>query len=388
MRKLNTIGLCLLSVLLVGIRELKSQEVEKPKAWKLKGYLKELVYLQLDKGFVHAYPTNLLHQRLNFSWKAGTHFNTAAELRNRLYWGDEVRLTPGFSAFLNNTNEQVTASVHWMETGNAVLHTNVERLWMEYANTRWNIRLGRQRINWAMASIWNPNDIFNTYNFIDFDYEERPGIDAIRIRYFIKELSYAEAAFSIGKTNDKNVAGIRYFFNTKGFDGQVNAGYYRGCYTAGLAWAGSIKAFGFKGEIQHLSKHELDNSQTNIAIEWDYMHKIMGYWALSFLWNSNGIKQPVKDWEAINLSLSPRNPMPTALNLFLNANKKITPLFNASLSVVFAPITNILILMPTLSYNITNALDVNLVGQSFFAETHSEFSAISHRSFLRLRWSY
>ena len=66
MRKLNTIGLCLLSVLLVGIRELKSQEVEKPKAWKLKGYLKELVYLQLDKGFVHAYPTNLLHQRLNF----------------------------------------------------------------------------------------------------------------------------------------------------------------------------------------------------------------------------------------------------------------------------------------------------------------------------------
>lgn len=34
---------------------------------------------------------------------------------------------------------------------------------------------------------WNPNDWFNTYNYFDFDYEERPGTDAIRVRVYFKD---------------------------------------------------------------------------------------------------------------------------------------------------------------------------------------------------------
>jgi hypothetical protein len=366
----------------------KSQDLEIPKIMKVKGYVKELPYLQFDKNFEHAYPTNLVHNRLNVSIKPNNPIHAAFELRTRLYWGDEVRLTPAFAAALNNANEQIDASILWVETENTILHSNVDRLWIDYTTHKWNFRLGRQRINWSTANIWNPNDLFNTYNFIDFDYEERPGSDALRIHYTVKELSYVEAALSIGKTHDKNVAAVRYFLNRKGYDLQINTGYYRGSYSVGMAWAGGLGNVGFKGEAQYFAPHQTEKQQINAAMEWDYMSKKWGYLALGFLWNSRGLKEAVKDWQMVDLSLSPRNPMPTALNISMTANKEITPLLNASMSLVVAPQTRILILLSTMNYSISDKLDFNFVWQSFFAETNSVFSAISHRAFLRIKWSF
>lgn len=364
------------------------QVIITPKIFRIKGYVKDLPYVQFDKHLVYAYPTNLMHNRLNFSFNPGEQFNAALEIRTRLYWGDEVRLTPNFANHLSNSNEQVKASVRWFETTNAALHSNIERLWINYRVKKWDIRFGRQRINWSTASIWNPNDLFNTYNFIDFDYEERPGSDALRIHHTFKELSYAEAALSIGKTHDKNVAALRYFFNRNGFDGQLNAGIFRGSYTAGAAWAGSIKQVGFKGEVQYFAAHQSEKQQVNIVAEWDYIGKKQGYWAAGILYNSQGLKQPVSDWQMVNLSLSPRNPMPTSINVLLTVNREFSPLINASLSLVMAPQTHILFFLPSVNYSISDQLDMNFVWQSFFAESNHVFGAISHRAFLRLKWSF
>ena len=35
-----------------------------------------------------------------------------------------------------------------------------------------------------MNLVWNPNDLFNAFSFVDFDYEERPGSDALRIQKY------------------------------------------------------------------------------------------------------------------------------------------------------------------------------------------------------------
>ena len=53
----------------------------------------------------------------------------------------------------------------------------------DYRDNKINFRIGRQRINWGTTTIWNPNDIFNAYNFLDFDYEERPGMDGGKFQY-------------------------------------------------------------------------------------------------------------------------------------------------------------------------------------------------------------
>ena len=64
-----------------------------------------------------------------------------------------------------------------------------DRLFIEWNKEKWNIRIGRQRINWGINLAFNPNDIFNAYNFLDFDYEERPGVDAARVQYYYGSFS-------------------------------------------------------------------------------------------------------------------------------------------------------------------------------------------------------
>lgn len=39
-------------------------------------------------------------------------------------------------------------------------------------------------MNWGISIVWNLNDIFNVFSFMDFDYEECLGSDVICIKYY------------------------------------------------------------------------------------------------------------------------------------------------------------------------------------------------------------
>lgn len=119
------------------------------------GYVKDLNSFMLPVKNIPFHYSNLVHNRLNFKWQS-THFNASAEMRNRLLWNSG----PG-----------------------PAYYGKIERGWIEYKSSRWSIKAGRQRINWGMNNAWNPNDVFNAYNMFDFDYEERAGVDGMRIHY-------------------------------------------------------------------------------------------------------------------------------------------------------------------------------------------------------------
>lgn len=154
-----------------------------PKKLTISGYVKDLQTLSFDKDFKELITGNLIHNRLNIKWKPSERITAASEIRNRLYWGEEVKLTPGFASLLRNDNEKANLQKAWIKNKSLVLHSNVERLYFDYQDNELNVRIGRQRINWGIATTWNPNDIFNVYNFLDFDYEERPGVDGGKFKY-------------------------------------------------------------------------------------------------------------------------------------------------------------------------------------------------------------
>jgi hypothetical protein len=63
--------------------------------------------------------------------------------------------------------------------------------YLDYTAGKWQFRVGRQRINWGVNLVWNPNDVFNSFSYFDFDYEERPGSDAVRVQYYTGTTSSA-----------------------------------------------------------------------------------------------------------------------------------------------------------------------------------------------------
>lgn len=360
--------------------------IEKKDVWVISGYIKDLQILEFDKDLKNAAATQLIHNRINLKWMPAGKLSGRLELRNRLYWGDQVRQIPAFEKGLRNNSEAVDLSYTWIKEKNAVLHSNVERFWIEYKRPKMQVRAGRQRINWGIANTWNPNDLFNSYNFLDVDYEERPGSDAVNMKFLTSDLSGVELAAAYD--SEKVIALSRYFTNYKNYDLHWIAGIYGNAITAGMGWAGSIGEAGFKGEAQFYGNSKNDNeSSLLIVMEGDYIFKNGWYLGTSFLYNQRGIDSAVKDLTQLDLKASPHMLMPTKWNMIFTVSKEFTPLFNGSMNLVYAPGPDLLIVFPSLKYNLLTNLDLDLVWQSFFART-SEFNALAHTGFFRVKWSF
>lgn len=351
------------------------------------GYLKELANLSFSKDFADNISGNLLHHRLNLKWKIRNNITMSAEFRSRAFWGETVKTAPDFAAALTQINEQWNLRKTWINNKAFVVHTNTERLYLDLKKKKWNMRLGRQRINWGMAINWNPNDIFNAYNFLDVDYEERPGSDGIRLTRSLTGMSNLEFVFTqAGK--QKAITAARYFFNRSKYDFQFTAGWYRNRYVLGAGWSGNIRQAGFRGEWQQYFAKEDFPAQTNFTMEADHVFRKGWYASAAFLYNSRGINHRLNDFSDINLNLSAENLMPARFSMIASARKTISPLSGETLSVVYAPGIKLLILMNGLNYNLCTNLDADLIWQSFFADVNSKFQAARHLVLLRLKWSY
>lgn len=353
----------------------------------LNGYVKNLQSISFDKDFRHAVSGNLLHNRLNLKAKLTTRLSAAAEIRTRLFWGEEMKITPHFVSMLENNNEKIRMQKVWINNESLALVSNVERLYLDFQKNDITIRVGRQRINWGVTTNWNPNDIFNAYNFLDFDYEERPGVDGGKVHYNLSGNSNAEVAFAFAGKK-KQVAALKYFLNKWNYDMQLLLGWYKQQATAGGGWAGNIGDAGFKGEFQYFFAAADLTDRFNLAVEADNMFENGWYLNGGFLMNNRGLTKPAGNWNEIDLNLSPDNLMPAKWNILLTTAKEIDPLFSLDMSVVYSPGPDLLILLPAVTYNMAPNLDVNLFAQSFFAKMNAGFQAMNHRMYLRLKWSF
>lgn len=370
---------------------LSAQDSTDDKKQKLQfnGYLKDLHSFTFDKGYSNVLTGSLLHNRINFKYRPIKGLTAAMEMRNRLFWGEEVAQTPGFVQGLRYPGESIDLSITWFELDNMLLYSNIDRLWVDYAAGNWNVRAGRQRINWGIGTLWNPNDIFNTYNFLDFDYEERPASDAIKGQYLFDNMSHMEMAVArTGDSINRTIAAAKYFTNKWNYDMQLLLGIYLSQPTVGAGWAGSIGNAGFKGETQYFFAKDSLAAQLNLMLEADYVFSKGWYVNGGALLNTEGIDTPLSETNLEAFQLSPRNLMPTKWNLYAGFTKQVNPLFSVNLSTVYAPGTNFLLVLPSLQYNLYTNLDVNLIGQSFFADQSGNFEGMTHRWFLRLKWSF
>lgn len=237
----------LLSLIALGVISVSfSQETEKKV--ELNGYVSTLTSSIFEKVKDPAIIDNLIHNRINFKAYLSPSLTFAAESRNRLFIGDMVKLDPGYSG--NVASDPGFVDLSWnLFTGNSVfLNTTIDRLWLDYSSGKFQATIGRQRINWGQALVWNPNDIFNAYSYFDFDYAERPGSDAVRLQYYTGSSSSVEIAMKVDDEEEITAAAL-YRFNKWSYDIQLLTGVLANDeYVAGFGWSGAFGSVSFRGE--------------------------------------------------------------------------------------------------------------------------------------------
>jgi hypothetical protein len=385
------IGLTMLLVLMHMNNGVGQSETDKTPPPEIKGYVKFLsIGTNINLPFYEDYlSTQLLHHRLNLRWDFHPKWVFRVGWRNQLFYGDQVELDPSFGENLILNQDDFFGLSEYISLGDkALLNTTLDRLYMEYYAGDLEIALGRQRINWGINTIWNPNDIFNAFSFVDFDYEERPGSDAILARYYLGDVSSIEIAGKFHGEKEKVVIGGLWKFNTSGYDFQLLGGYANGYWVVGNGWAGNIKNAGWKGEWSWFIDDDLNRDNTFlITTAIDYSFTNGWYISGGYLYNHSGSGGGSISG-LLAFDVSAQNLYPYKHAIMLSNIYPITPLFSAGLTTIYSPnSSHSLFLVPVITYSLKQSLDLDFTTQIGMENGESYYSPIQ-AFYLRLKWSY
>lgn len=366
-------------------------QIEKLPWIECSGYLKDLESFSFSDGITTSYSSNLIHNRLNFKFNFSEQLIAKLELRNRIVWGNQLKLIPDYGKYINAYDGYFNLSKLWINQSSFVMHSVVDRLYFQFTPEHWDLRIGRQRINWGLNTIWNPNDIFNAYNFLDFDYEERPGNDAIRIQRFLNEQSKLEFAYKPGKNKHAHIGAFLYKFNKWTYDIQVLAGLHQDDLVVGGGWAGNLLNAGFKCELSYFHpKEDISNHKGvwTASFVLDQTFKNDWYVSFSSLFNSKPSGLQSGGLGFFDSQLSAKSLFPFKFSFYSAVSKSFTPIFRSSLALIYSPSYNSLITVPTIGWNALTNIDLDLTIQAAFADTGSGYQTAGNLFVLRGKWSF
>lgn len=365
------------------------------------GYIKELsMYYKpvesmpvsatksLDDLFLHQF-----HNRLNFKWYANSSLTFAVEARNRLFFGQMIKDFPEYKDMIEADNGLLDLGTVLASGSGWFMHSMIDRAWADYTNGKLQFRLGRQRINWGTNLVWNPNDVFNTFSYFDFDYEERPGTDGIRMQYYTSETSSAELVYKIGRkdSSETAIAGM-YRFSKFNYDIQIMGGWVGPDYVLGAGWSGDIKGGGFRGEATWFKPRNNDdpeNFETFVAsVSGDYTFRNSLYLHAAVLYNSHGTTHDAGGRSFFASNLSAKMLSFGRYNLFAQSSYPFTPLFSGNISAMLNPCDGSSYIGPSLTYSIGNNWEVMLNGQLFLGRSGTEYGDYGQAVFARIKWSF
>ncbi len=359
----------------------------------LQGYVDAVQGAQFSDDLDSLHALNWVQNRLNVRFAPAGPFSAALEGRNRLYYGDAVRDYAGLGSQLSQDPGRLDLSWNVVDQTGAIWNLSVDRAWAQWKATAWQLTLGRQRVNWGVATTWNPDDWFNAYDFLDFDYPERPGSDAVRLQIFPGPLTL-DAAAKID-AQDKAVAALRLGFNRWTYDFQALGGWVRGDAAEGLGWAGNLGEASFKGEVAAFEPVS-DSGSAAVVVTTEVDEALPGgiWLSGSLLFNSQGAGDLAGVLSGAATGLSAKNPFPSQWAVFGQISKTVTPLFTPTLGLLYAPDAGAVVILPTLAYSLAENWDLTLLSQTLvLAGQHPGYAGAglhgaANGIYLRLNWSF
>lgn len=368
----------------------RAQETEEPPKVTLNGYVKDLFSLNHQPLLNDWLVDNVVHNRLSFRYFPAEGLTVALEARNRLFYGQTVENFAFYPEFIEQDPGIVDLSCNWLQGDNWFVHTIADRAFVDYTSGKWQIRAGRQRINWGRALVWNPNDVFNAYSFFDFDYEERPGSDAVLARYYTGATSSAELAVAAGDSLQASTVAGMFRFNKWYYDFQVLAGKVRDDLVLGAGWSGQIGGAAFRGEMTWLqpfrNRQALDPAFVAV-LSADYTFPSSLYLQSEVIYNSAASAESANFFD-LTQQLTVRNLNLVKFSIFGSLACQFTPLWRASLGGIWNPGDRSAFLSPSVDVSLSDNFGLLLIGQVFLGAGGSLFGQAGSLFFTRLKWSF
>jgi hypothetical protein len=361
------------------------------------GYVKYLFSNSKYPNASERYSDHLIHARLNTRWYPSSSLTGALELRFRAYYGETVENTPNFLDMIKTKFDFADLGKAIWNEKSSVGYLEIDRLWFDWVKNDFEATIGRQRIAWGTSWVWNPIDIFNPLSILDFDYEERPAVDALRMQYYTGAVSKVEFTFVPAKNKKDIIAAGLVSVNKWNYDFNFIGGVKKERWLAGAGWVGDIEGAGFRGELLVSKGKEVslpfsnntfgtDDPIYSFVLSGDYTFPNSFYIHTEVLHNNIGVEDQTLLYQQQALDLG----LLTAArwSLYQEFAYDITPLMRGTIFGLFNPDDKSFVIVPSVSYSVVTNLDLLLLGMFFDGNPITEFGDYGSTLFIRLKYSF
>lgn len=393
--------LAITSFILLITHPLFAQNIE----WQKYGYAKYLFSISKDVlGHKDQLTDHQIHIRLNNRLYFNTYYTLGLEFRLRGFSGSSVKESIQTPEMVITPYPYNDLDVLFWKNSNNFAYGQVDRFFLDYSKEDWQVTLGRQRIAWGTSLVWNVTDLFNPQSVLDFDYEEKPGSDALRIQYFTGVVGRLECVLKPAPGKYDRTIALLYLINKWDYDFYFITAWHQDKPLLGAAFAGDIAGAGFRGELKVTrkpTKEQLGNtllpppfinlSDANVpdvsaVLSLDYTFPSSLYLHGELLYNSlgktkNSLLYTYQTQKAGLLS-------PARASLFFETAYDLHPLVRGDIFTLVNPDEGSVIYAPSLSWSVITNLDLYLIGFISKGSSNSEFSYFGKAFFLRTKYSF
>lgn len=381
--------------------------------WDWGGYAKNLLsymdgnldYLPFEMGQWQ----NTAQARLNLFAYPTDALRGTLQSRNLFVYQKNIKQSNAFAQLFSTDSYYFDLTYEHNDKDNIYIKSEIDRLNLSYTTGNLETVLGRQRIAWGACMVWNPTDLFNPFDILDFDYEERPGADALRIQYYTGPLSQIGLAMTPGRTAEQVIYAGRYVMNYYNYDITVLAGWQRKSPRIGFSWAGQLYDGGFRGEILYTDarysfrtinpdydpkvnpfdfwiNRDITGAHWMIALSYDYTFSNSFYLHTEYLYNSLGATENAAFRRYDILFTGELSP--ARQSLFQNFGYQFTPLLRGECFIIFNPNDLSWIAAPSIQYSIAQNWETYFLAFPSGGNAGTEYGGYPSQYFARIKFSF
>lgn len=353
----------------------------------LQGYYKNLFFTSNDLVADTRYYGDTNRLRMDWDMKAWDWLSAKLMWDNEIIVGNYVQ-TFDFQAS-ESLREQPDVNLYYnlVQKKNFFYGQNLYRAYVKVNPKQFSLSAGRQRINWGVARLLSPLDLYTPLATFSLEPSETVGLDSANLVIPITPKTKLNAAYSINRRFDLSRTGLRLTQTIGRFDVSVLGGRFLQDWIAGADFTGDIGGVGIRGELMY-DHAAFGKKFAQLTLGMDYGFANSLTLVAEYFYNGQAT-----DTFSPTFFLTPQptaNQIQTQHSQFiaLSAKYDILPILTPSLFFSWDILGSSVFVRPEIKYSVLSWMDLTAFAQLPMGRSGGDFTSLPNLYAFQLQMFY
>jgi len=289
--------------------------------------------------------------------------------------------SPDFQLAQERRREQFFDQVdELLKRGNLRWEQGLYRSYVTYKKEDWEVSFGRRQVSWGLGKFWAPTDLFNPFDPLSLEKDERRVKDNLRIAYFTPGQELLEGVYVPARSYENSSFGLRLSRPFAEKEIGLILGELKKSEVAGLHFLTNIGKSALR--IEHTFNHyETDFFKTTVNIDYTFSNSL--YLMGEYYYNGQGRRdkagyQMVR-WNSGEIDFLGQDYLGAL------AGYDLSPLIRAETYFILNIRDESAFINPQLKWSLSANSSLLLGGQFFSGQDAAEFERFHNLGYLRWR---